>query len=241
MSELIYEGTFKLDGLEYETCIVEYNRLGDVLKLFKPLGFRVISPRETAAARIQLGRDHSVSTIGSVTSMRVAYLPKQDNAIVLFNDSMFQKIDDIEVSRLLATSHAQESECYIPEKLAECYYAMAKKKDSEAFLITDTAPVPFNSLDSSGLMNFLFHEYCQRYGSLLGENRKKDPENILGEIKVLFRSKEYIESQPSAFIDHIIINRLDYSYINAGLRVLNWWCVRGIREKPSTLERKLVV
>jgi len=182
----------------------------------------LITLRNLAYARIQEGKDSSVSTNGSYVKEGSLFVPKAANKRIWLRESLVLAHPSDAVA-----SHKRGDEYVLPEGFNVDAHLEQVGKDNY-FILTNTDSVPTNRFGEDERTVWLFGDQAKAYGEFLGSEPKKI-ENV--NIWMYTGNDKHIDSQKGPFANQLWLHWLgdnsDVDGNNWGLNNSN--SVRGVR------------
>ncbi len=132
------------------------------MDLFKENSLKLITARDLAFARIQIGKKRALSIRGSLIKEGVVYFPSQKDKTVLVRSSAALR------NPVKATeAHRQGKEFFLTEKTANEYLERVKAERDSVHVYKDTGSIPADRFGEDELTIWLFKDQVKEYGAFL--------------------------------------------------------------------------
>jgi hypothetical protein len=186
----------------------------------------LITLKELAYARIQEGKDSSVSTNGSYVKEGSLFVPKVSNKRIWLRESLVLQNPADAVK-----AHKKGNEYLLPEDFDVDKHLEQIGKDNY-FVVSDTTPVPTNRFDEDSRMQWAFGDVAQQYGQFLADAGIKNVN-----IYMHTNNDNHIDSRARPFANQLWLHRLgDYFYFLGLYRSLyDNGGVRGVRRDSNAV------
>jgi hypothetical protein len=188
----------------------------------------LITLRDLAYARIQQGKDSSVSQKGSHVREGSLFVPRAANRRIWLRNSLILDNPSVAVE-----AHRAGGEYLLPLYFNVDRYLEQIGKDNY-FLLTDTTPVPTNRFGEDARMQWAFRDLAQQYGQFNADAGIEYFNTFMWNNTVWTNNDNYIDRQGRPFASQLWLRWLDeLSDIRGatGLSVNNG--VRGVRYEPA--------
>jgi hypothetical protein len=185
----------------------------------------LISLRDLAYARIENGKNSSLSENGSYVREGCLFVPKSKNRRIWLRESLVMQNPGSAVE-----AHKKNMEYLLSKGFNADAYLEQIDRDNY-FVLSDTSPIPTRRFGEDERTVWAFQDMAEDYGDFL-EN-----EAGISVVRIWMSTDDdkYIDRQPRPFANQLWLRRLDYySDIDGDLRLLyDNGRVRGVRREAA--------